>query len=898
MPDSLRQRTLKISCIYGCQRLYLNDSRLPSHPLSLSFRKLLPHRKSALPYLNPPGFKDIMSMELMERVLEQSRTTSPSAPENSLCKQFYRNHPLRRENEEIRVLHLDPPSDGKLVGHLGVVSLKANSNDRPKFAALSYVWRQPVDGETDQPRTIRLSDAFELEITTNCYAALQQIQNNQHNLGAIPIWIDSICINQMDKAEREWQVNDLMGRVYTLANSVYIWLGQGTKGTDRAMDYLGQYAAVLRRLPIAEYATAGGITGLDREIDDCRSKAKGDYLRRLSLVATSFRWWRNRQLREDINELLSMPWISRVWTFQEITLAYHPVVLCGDHVLTWGDMVNALRYPVQSPSRIPYASIVGPFRHPERGFASWRMIIRFWLVFRRPFPRASSLIAGHEAGGGGGNPEAGRLNPQSFFEIHNIMPTTASATTRRRWRLLLRLAIAFVFVMLFLVTQEVRKLDTAPTIFAMLAMICIYAAGGWVSAKGLGFVIFGRSESVLELQMHQEDAKHGHLVLLAAIQRALRYRACAVEHDRAYGLWGILKALEVKLPDVDYNQGVGVVYSDLLAIMVKWQPAAVGLILDAGTIQSGRDPLGDAPSWVPRWTGGSEHIPSPWMSMKYNARFQQPALLPASQSAYPVIEGRFLRLLGRPHGVVQFITAFDNCVNPPPPTTSHKRSFLHWVQHAEDSIRRGREVTPPNPSVKTLLRYYRHPVCSVYAVAKGLALEWRQSAVLWRDWHGTPIRFKRLHHAVVGTNPAGAARSDIGVGIAPNDDVCTIIERVSGANDLLNKLVLDLIKDKRCLFVLSNGLVGSGPLGMLDGDEVFLLQGVQTPMALRRTAATTAETYTVVGAVLVHGIMHRDYLSRTFDDNARSWYTDGMGNLPQDVDIPPPHSWDKEITIT
>ncbi|KAL8393442.1 hypothetical protein RB595_003274 [Gaeumannomyces hyphopodioides] len=860
-------------------------------------------------------------MELMERGSGQSRTTSLSAPETSARNQFYSNHPLRREDEEIRVLHLDPPSDGKLVGHLGVLSLRANSNDRAKFAAVSYVWEQPVDGETDQPRTIRLSDAFELEITANCYAALQQIQNNQHKLGVVPIWIDSICINQMDKSEREWQVNDLMGRVYALANSVYIWLGQGTEGTDRAMDYLGHYAAVLRRLPIAEYATAAGITGLDREIDDCQSKAGGDYLRRLNLLATSWRWWRNRQLREDINELLSTPWISRVWTFQEVTMAYHPVVLCGNRVFAWGDMVNALRDPY-TPHKVPFASVLGPFYHPWQGLVSWRVIIRFWLVFPRPFSRASSLIVGHEAGGGG-SPEAGRLNPQSFLEIHNLMSTAASTTTRQRWRLGMEVAIIWVFLLSFgalcgfsgvTVTEEVRKFGTAPVFFAMLALMGITGAVGSAFADGLGFVLFESSESALELSMHQEDAELGHLVLLGAMQRALRYRACAVEHDRVYGLWGILKALEVKLPNVDYNQELGVLHSDLLATMVKWQPAAVGLILDAGTTHPGRDPLGGAPSWVPRWTGSSEHIPSPWMSLRYNIRSNNMALLPISQPAYPVIEGRSLRLLGRPHGVVQFIATFDDCVSPPPriiPITSHKRRFLHWMQRAEDYIRRGYEVTPPTPSVKTLLRYYRHRVCSVYAVALGLSLE-RSPWGGYLPYHSYRPRydfskdkkrfrcFERLYRVVVDTNPAGAARSDIGVGIAPND-VCAMIERVSGANDLLNDLVLNLIEDKRCLFVLSNGLIGSGPPGMLAGDEVFLLQGVQAPMALRRTAATAAEVaekYTVVGAVLVHGIMYSDYLSRTFpEDDDVMWYPDGLGNLPRDVDIPPPHSWDKEITI-
>ncbi|KAL8350248.1 hypothetical protein RB601_001314 [Gaeumannomyces tritici] len=858
-----------------------------------------------------------MSMELMERGSGQS-PRHLSAPETSASKQFYSNYPLRREDEEIRVLHLDPPSDGKLVGHLGVISLRANSNDRLKFAAVSYVWEWPMDGEMDQPRAIRLSDAFELGITANCYAVLQQIQNNQHKLGVNPIWIDSICIDQMDKSEREWQVNDLMGRVYALANSVYIWLGQGTQGTDRAMDYLRHYAAVMRPLPIAEYATAAGITGLDREIDDCQSEAGGDYLRRLSLLAMSWRWGRNRQLRDDINELLSRPWISRVWTFQEVILAYHPVVLCGNRVLTWGTMVNALRYPTHDSLEVPFTSALGPFYHPQQGLVSWRAIIRFWAVFPRPFSRASSLIVGHEAGGGD-TPEAGRLNPQSFLEIHNLMSTAASTTARPYWWLGVQVAVycgismygAFMVWSAIKIMKEVQKFGEAPSLFSVLALAVIFSAGLWAFDIVPKFVLSGGSESALELLLHEEGAELGHLALLDAMQSALRHRACAVEHDRAYGLWGILKALKVKLPNVDYNQELGGLHSDLLATMVKWQPAAVGLILDAGTTHPGRDPLGGAPSWVPRWTGGSEHMPSPWMSLRHNIRLHNMALLPILQLAYPVIEGRSLRLLGRPHGVVEFITAFDDCVSLPPqiiPITSHKRRFLHWVQRAEDYIRRGYEVTPPTPSVKALLRYYRHPVCSIYAVAWGLSLErapWGRNLLDWvpydfsKDDKKRLRCFERLHRVVVGTNPAGAARSDIGLGIAL-DDVCAMIERVSGANDLLNDLVLDLIEDKRCLFVLSNGLIGSGPLGMLAGDEIFLLQGVQAPMALRRTAGTAAEVtgkYTIVGAVLVHGIMHSDYLSRTFPVDDGIWWPQARVNLPEDVDIPPPHSWDKEITI-
>lgn len=51
--------------------------------------------------------------------------------------------------------------------------------------------------------------------------------------------MDAVCINQTDQAEKQQQL-PLMGEIYTLSKSVYIWLGEGTTGTDRAMAYLSR----------------------------------------------------------------------------------------------------------------------------------------------------------------------------------------------------------------------------------------------------------------------------------------------------------------------------------------------------------------------------------------------------------------------------------------------------------------------------------------------------------------------------------------------------------------------------------------------------------------------------------------------------------------------------------
>ena len=106
--------------------------------------------------------------------------------------------------------------------------------------------------------------------------------------------------------------------------------------------------------------------------------------------------------------------------------------------------------------------------------------------------------------------------------------------------------------------------------------------------------------------------------------------------------------------------------------------------------------------------------------------------------------------------------------------------------------------------------------------------------------------------------------SDVDINFTSNH-VKSVVGQVDGAKDLLHDLAIQIQMDKRCLFVLSNGLVGTGPPSIRKDDEVFLLQGVQVPMVLRRNRVLSegiAETYTIVGAVLVHGLMNDDYISQ------------------------------------
>jgi hypothetical protein len=92
---------------------------------------------------------------------------------------------------------------------------------RPEYYALSNTW-----GSDDSPVWIQVNGLPIL------------IQNNLHNfllrlrLEDRPrrIWVDSICINQKDNADKSVSI-PLMKEIYTVAQSVLVWLGSHDNGS-------------------------------------------------------------------------------------------------------------------------------------------------------------------------------------------------------------------------------------------------------------------------------------------------------------------------------------------------------------------------------------------------------------------------------------------------------------------------------------------------------------------------------------------------------------------------------------------------------------------------------------------------------------------------------------------
>lgn len=103
-------------------------------------------------------------------------------------------------------------------------------NKYATFEALSYVWGTP-----DFKYTL-ITCGGDIAISTNLATALRYIR---HPELARDLWIDAVCINQEDVNERGHQVK-MMGKIYTLALGVLVWLGEDPNDeAQNILDLLG-----------------------------------------------------------------------------------------------------------------------------------------------------------------------------------------------------------------------------------------------------------------------------------------------------------------------------------------------------------------------------------------------------------------------------------------------------------------------------------------------------------------------------------------------------------------------------------------------------------------------------------------------------------------------------------
>jgi hypothetical protein len=314
----------------------------------------------------------------------------------------YQYTPLDSAGLQIRLLTLpfeikqvlgkrhDKPLTGSLTNYylpspsLSRVERTKRSSRLPIFCALSYVW-----GHGARPQEI-LIDGKSLPITANLYAALRDLQADAFG-GAIQVWVDAICINQDDFAERSAQIR-LMRDIYHLASDVKVWLGPRTDETTRCSIFIARLngdgiskpseddepsvleeafmSAVL--VPTGVIVQAGFDFGqrminlgdiISPDVRDDKATIVLDSDSNFSLhqqtIEQLVRWrpsarhLQRAQKEENFTEMAHLidremlqksEWFERMWVVQEVGAAEHVSLQYGELSIYWSSFLKVVHY--------------------------------------------------------------------------------------------------------------------------------------------------------------------------------------------------------------------------------------------------------------------------------------------------------------------------------------------------------------------------------------------------------------------------------------------------------------------------------------------------------------------------------------------------------------------------
>lgn len=154
----------------------------------------------------------------------------------------------------------------------------------PIYCALSYCWGAPVP-----PRKLKeiVIEHERVLVRPTIHSFLTALA---HRKPGADLWIDVLCINQGNEAERNHQVS-FMGDIYQTAQEVYIWLGLGDDDTDYALEHI--------------------------------TNSKPETI------------FNQHSFAACVEKLFQSSYWSRRWVIQEFGQARDLSIVCGMHVIKW-----------------------------------------------------------------------------------------------------------------------------------------------------------------------------------------------------------------------------------------------------------------------------------------------------------------------------------------------------------------------------------------------------------------------------------------------------------------------------------------------------------------------------------------------------------------------------------
>lgn len=194
--------------------------------------------------------------------------------------------------DSIRLLRLKPGTDGDPI-HVDLETVHINQIPLPLYDALSYTSVNDITDSTE-PCPVFIGSYWDVAyISPTCGKALRRLRRRK---GDRMLWVDSLCINQINPVEKNSQVH-ILREIYARATKVLAYVGNEPSNFGPAFSFLKEITA---------FQPAPG----DHPIMD-------------------------KSVQDSVSALLELPYFSRLWVLQETLMARELELICGDHSVRW-----------------------------------------------------------------------------------------------------------------------------------------------------------------------------------------------------------------------------------------------------------------------------------------------------------------------------------------------------------------------------------------------------------------------------------------------------------------------------------------------------------------------------------------------------------------------------------
>lgn len=198
----------------------------------------------------------------------------------------------------------------------------------------------------------------------------------RHSTETTTVWIDQLCINQTDNAEKSDQIL-LMAKIYGKAEEVLAWLGPEADDSNAVVDAFRTIGDCAMDLDMLSYYTRESLPILMGMLKSAAADQDDE-------VAVKFRALQDeaceifRPILRPMDSLFRRSYFSRIWVMQEFALGSETIFMCGTKLVPRQHVMLAMQILKNSVTRMRdfssiYKEMEGLLDEPTPAFfGAWR----------------------------------------------------------------------------------------------------------------------------------------------------------------------------------------------------------------------------------------------------------------------------------------------------------------------------------------------------------------------------------------------------------------------------------------------------------------------------------------------------------------------------------------------